>query len=178
MIKDNYYKSINEHNLNTYYNNSIKTEDTTQKEFLKSLSCDKTKKTINIRNINNTTNNKNFPSVNNSLCQTNFNEKPGVLKSNFFSIDGKMLEEKYKYSNKIVNTVSISGKSKIRLTKTKSNKVYDPLAFEKFNKFFNITFIMYYFIFSLKRKFFFHYFYFNFNLPFCRYMISSYIYYE
>ena len=140
LIKDNYYKSINEHNLNTYYNNSIKTEDTTQKEFLKSLSCDKTKKTINIRNINNTTNNKNFPSVNNSLCQTNFNEKPGVLKSNFFSIDGKMLEEKYKYSNKIVNTVSISGKSKIRLTKTKSNKVYDPLAFEKFNKFFNITF--------------------------------------
>ena len=142
LIKEN-YKSLNEQNLNTYYNNSIKTEDTTQNEFLKSLNCDKSKKIISIKNKNKE-NIRNFLSENNSLCQTNFDfkDKPEVFKSNFnnFSIDGKIFDEKYNYKEKIINKISRVGKTKIRLIKTKANKVYDPLAFEKFNYLFNMNF--------------------------------------
>ena len=130
-------KSLNEQLSNKYFNN-IKTEDNTQNNFIKSFSYDKTKRVINIKskNINDEIN------KNNSLCKTNlefYDNNPEILKSNF-SIDGRIFEKKSE--DKIISTNNVTkiGRSKIRLTKIKENKIYDPLSFDKFNNFFNINF--------------------------------------
>ena len=133
MIKD---KLLNE-NINKT-NTNIKYETNYQKNILKSFSSNKIRQIINIKQNTNLAQNSNTKKSN-SLCQTNFDfdNKPEIFKSNF-SIDGKILEKSYQ--NKIMNTVSKMGNNKIRLMKIKPNKVYDPLAFDKFNNYFNINF--------------------------------------
>ena len=135
-------KSLNEQLSNKYFNN-YETEDSnnnTQKYFLKSFSYDKTKKVINIKkNINDINDEIN---KNNSLCKTNldFNDNnQEIFKSNY-SIDGKIFEKRNE--DKIISTNNETkiSRNKIRLTKIKENKIYDPLAFDKFNNFFNINF--------------------------------------
>jgi len=91
---------------------------------------------VNIKRIGNAN------MLNNSLSKTNSfnNHKPYMFKSksNGLSIDGKYLNENYK--NQILNTVYRMKKKKIKLSKPTKNKIYDPLALEKFNHFFNINF--------------------------------------
>ena len=79
----------------------------------------------------------------NLLCKTgsfNNNNKPFIFRSKFnsLSIDGNILKEKYK--NQIINTVSRFKENKIKLNKEKENKIYDMLAFERFNDYFDINF--------------------------------------
>ena len=127
---------------NKAINTNFQTEENFQKNTFKSFSCDKTKKFINIKKKNNffdDTINKN-----NSLCRTNLDidsNNTEVFKSNYsnFSIDGRIFE-KYNQNQKKMKTVPRLGKNKIRLMKIKPGKIYDPLAFDKFNNFFNFNF--------------------------------------
>ena len=122
-------------------NNNFKTEINFQINALKSFSCDKNKKIINIKknnNFNDDNNNKNS-----SLNKTNFdfdNNNTEVFKSNYnnFSIDGTIFEKKNQSQG--INTVSRLRNNKIRLMKLKPSKVYDPLVLDKFNNFFNFNF--------------------------------------
>ena len=145
FIKDNYFKTIN---VKTNYNNNIsniKNDDSTQKDSFNSFSNEKKKNFIIIKDFKNIKINKDInKDINNnkSLCQTNIeiSIKPEIFKSNInsLSIDGNNTEKKFQ--NKIINTISKNDNNKIRLTKIVPNKIYDPLAFDKFNNYFNINF--------------------------------------
>ena len=140
LIKKNLYQYKNEREHSKNNNNTnfkINESTNTQKDFLKTFSIDKKERVINIKRI------RNFNMRDNLLCKTssfNNNNKPYIFRSKFnsLSIDGNILKEKNK--NKIVNTVSRLKENKIRLNKQKENKIYDMLAFEKFNDYFDINF--------------------------------------
>ena len=159
LRKENYYKIINEKKSNDYqidnYNNSnIKTDESTQNNYLDSLGCYKTQKVINIKQIK-INNNDNIIINNNSLYNTilDRNNKPNILNSNInnqyenfknninsLSVDFKNSSKMFE--NKIINTIPTieQKKNKIRLTKLKPCNIYDPLAFDKFNNYFKINF--------------------------------------
>ena len=138
--KNTFENKILKENISNINNKTnLRIEDSFQNEFLKSFSYDKNKKVIKIKKKNNIETNE--VNRNSTMSQTNIDFSynfPETFKSNYFSIDGNIFEKKYQ--NKIVNTVSKIGKNKIKLTKIKKNNVYDPLAFEKFNNFFNLNF--------------------------------------
>ena len=138
LIKNKIHKPINTKlSKNNTITNLKTTENTcSQKDFLKTLNTSERKRIINIKGI------RNANMINNTLSKTNSfnNHKPYMFKSKFnsLSIDGKYLNENYK--NQILNTVYKMKKKKIKLNKPTKNKIYDPLALEKFNHFFNINF--------------------------------------
>jgi len=149
IIKNKNLKTLNLKKINT--NNStlnIKTNDTTQKDFIKTFSNHITSKTNEINKEKPTLNKDN--SKNDSLYRTNTEvTNPNRINNKVFnlSIDGKFLDKNYKKT--ILNTITKIKKIKIRLTKPKSIKAYDPLAFDKFNNFFNINFRKQYLISNL-----------------------------
>ena len=149
IIKNKNLKTLNLKKINS--NNStlnIKTNDTTQKDFIKTFSNHITSKINEINKENPTLNKDN--SKNDSLYRTNTEHtNPNRINNKAFnlSIDGKFLDKNYKKT--ILNTITKIKKIKIRLTKPKSIKAYDPLAFDKFNNFFNINFRKQYLISNL-----------------------------
>ena len=140
-IKDKYNKTYNTTKLkNSDSNNStnIISNNDTQKEFKKTFNSNRTNKIINIKK-----NNKKFLNYNNQLYKTNnnFNKNNSKLFKNKFinlSIDGKYLDESYK--SKTLNKAIKTDKKRMKLIKPKSIKIYDPLAYDKFNDFFILNY--------------------------------------
>jgi hypothetical protein len=147
IIKNKNLQTLNLKKINS--NNStlnIKTNDTTQKEFIKTFNNHRTIKMNEINTENASLNKYN----NNNLYRTNTElSNPNRINNKVFnlSIDGKFLDKNNKKT--ILNTIASIKKIKIRLTKPKSIKVYDPLAFDKFNNFFKINFRRQYLISNL-----------------------------
>lgn len=146
IIKGQKLQTLNLKKINS--NNStfnIKTNDTTQKDFIKTFTNHKSKKFNEINKENDAFNkeHKNIYRTNTELSN------PYRINNKIFnlSIDGKFLDKNNKKT--ILNTITKIKKIKIKLSKPKSIKVYDPLAFDKFNNFFNINFRRQYLISNL-----------------------------
>ena len=151
IIKGKNLQGLNLKKINSNYSTlNIKTNDTTQKDFIKTFNNHRTMKISEINKENVTQDKDNSNNKNNNLYRTNTElTNPNRIKNKVFnlSIDGKFLDKNNKKT--ILNTITKIKKIKIRLTKPKSIKVYDPLAFDKFNNFFNINFRRQYLIFNL-----------------------------
>ena len=148
IIKGKNPQKLNLKKINSNYSTlNIKTNDTTQKDFIKTFNNHRTIK-INEINTENVTLNKDNNNNNLYRTKTEFiNTKKNNNKVFNLSIDGKFLDKNNKKT--ILNTIANIKKIKIRLTKPKSIKVYDPLAFDKFNNFFNMNFRRHYLISNL-----------------------------
>ena len=151
IIKGKNLQGLNLKKINSNYSTlNIKTNDTTQKDFIKTFNNHRTMKISEINKENATLDKDNISNKNNNLYRTNTElTNPNRIKNKVFnlSIDGKFLDKNNKKT--ILNTITKIKKIKIRLTKPKSIKVYDPLAFDKFNNFFNINFRRQYLISNL-----------------------------
>ena len=151
IIKGKNLQGLNLKKINSNYSTlNIKTNDTTQKDFIKTFNNHRTMKISEINKENVTQDKDNSNNKNNNLYRTNTElTNPNRIKNKVFnlSIDGKFLDKNNKKT--ILNTITKIKKIKIRLTKPKSIKVYDPLAFDKFNNFFNINFRRQYLISNL-----------------------------
>ena len=151
IIKGKNLQGLNLKKINSNYSTlNIKTNDTTQKDFIKTFNNHRTMKISEINKENATQDKDNSNNKNNNLYRTNTElTNPNRIKNKVFnlSIDGKFLDKNNKKT--ILNTITKIKKIKIRLTKPKSIKVYDPLAFDKFNNFFNINFRRQYLISNL-----------------------------
>ena len=143
IIKGKNLQKLNLKKINSNYSTlNMKTNNTTQNEFIKTFNYHRTMKNNEINKENATLNkdNSNNNNKNNNLYRTNTEvNNPNQINNKVFnlSIDGKFLD---KNNKKTINTIAKIKKIKIRLTKPKSIKVYDPLAFDKFNNLFNINF--------------------------------------
>ena len=145
IIKGKNLQKLNLKKINSNYSTlNMKTNNTTQNEFIKTFNYHRTMKNNEINKENATLNkdNSNNNNKNNNLYRTNTEvNNPNQINNKVFnlSIDGKFLD---KNNKKTINTIAKIKKIKIRLTKPKSKsiKVYDPLAFDKFNNLFNINF--------------------------------------
>ena len=155
IIKGKNLQGLNLKKINSNYSTlNIKTNDTTQKDFIKTFNNHRTMKISEINKENATLSKDNSNNKNNNLYRTNTElTNPKRINNKVFnlSIDGKFLDKNNKKT--ILNTITKIKKIKIRLTKPKSIKVYDPLAFDKFNNFFNINYRRQYLISNLNNKF-------------------------
>ena len=135
------YKLQNDDNYSKNDKNSTTNQSSfIQTEYLKTFNSNQRKNNINIQRV------RNINRINNYFSKTNHisHDNPSNFKAklNSLSIDSNNL--RLTNNNKLFNTICRTKENVTRLIKP-NNKIYDPLAFEKFNNLFHI---------NLRKKFF------------------------
>lgn len=148
-IEDNIYKLTNQRISNSHKNTNLKDLQNKSKDILKTLDINKKMRIINIKkgnnnlmyydkilyNININIDNNNNKSKNNSKL---FSNNKFIDLSN----EEKNLDESNK--TKSLNKIPKTDIKKINLNRINPIKIYDPLAFDKFNNIYKLNFKMNY----------------------------------